>query len=254
MKKLACIILLVLSPLIAFGQAAPAAAAAAAPTAPKKNTLSTYRVWVKDGHSAAFKAAVAAHAQKYHTGNWKWRVNEVLTGPDGGAYQITEGPNSWTDIEGRGDLGAEHTKDYETNIMPHVEKSSPDSYVTYQESASTTAAANWSNKSAITHFYYKPGRGPATLELLKSYKKSWEKQGVNVVVWSAYASGEPQYIGVRRFKNGFLDLDAGGPSMRKAFDDANGEGAFDKAQEELNRCIDHTVSEFIEFKPELSSK
>ena len=251
MKKLSCIILLMLSPLIAFAQAAPAATA---PAAPKKNTITTYRVWVKNGHEAAFKAAMAAHAQKFHTGSWKWRVNEVLSGPDGGAYQVVEGPNSWTDLEGRGDLGAEHTKDYENNLQPHIEKSSPESYMTYQESASTTAATNWSNKSAITHFYYKPGRGPATLEVIKTYKKSWEKQGFNIVVWSPHASGEPQYVIVRRYKNGFKDLDESGPSMRQAFDDANGAGSFDKTQDEIARDIDHTVSEMIEFKPDLSSK
>jgi hypothetical protein len=252
MKRFNCIILLMLSPLIAFAQAAPVAVAA--PAAPKKNTITTHRVWVKSGHEAAFKAALAAHAQKYHTGSWKWRVSDVVSGPDSGSFQIVEGPNSWTDLESRGDLGAEHSKDYQNNVQPHIEKSGPRSYMTYQESASTTGAANWSTKSAITHFYFKPGRGPATLEVIKSYKKSWEKQGINIVVWAPYSSGEPQYTIVRRFKNGFKDLDDNGPSMRQAFEDANGAGSFDKVQDEINRCVDHTVSEMIEFNGELSSK
>ena len=254
MKKFACSLLLLLCPLIAFAQAAAAApATAAAPAAPKKNTITTYRIWAKDGQSAALKAALTAHAQKYHTGNWKWRVNDVISGPDSGSFQIVEGPNTWTDLEGRGDLGAEHMKDSD-NLMSHVEKSSARSYMTFVEEASTTASTNWSNKSAITHYYSKPGRGPATLEILKSLKKYWEKQGYNVVVWSAYASGEPQYATVRRFKDGWKDLDLNNPTMREVFEGAYGAGSYDKLLDELNRCVDHTVSEMIEFQPALSSK
>ncbi len=29
-----------------------------------------------------FEKALAAHAQKYHTGDWKWRVYEIQSGPD----------------------------------------------------------------------------------------------------------------------------------------------------------------------------
>lgn len=249
MKKLVAGILAMLLPLGVFAQATAAPAAA-----PKKNTINVYRVIPKDGHAEAIEKALAAHAQKFHSGNWKWRVSAILTGPDGGGYQITEGPNSWTDIEGRGDLGAEHTKEYDANVLPHVERSSPEMYVTYVESASTVAAAAWSTKSVIIHLYYKPGRGPATLELLKAYKKAWEKAGQNYVVWTTASSGEPQYIVVRRLKEGFKDFDMSSPSMRDTFDAANGAGAFDKANEEASRSLDRTVAEMIEFKPELSSK
>lgn len=250
MKKIVCSIIMLLCPLFVFAQAA----APAAPAAPKKNTISVYRVFAKDGHTQELKAAITAHALKFHTGSWKWRVSEVLTGPDGGAFQITEGPNSWTDEEGRGDLGAEHGKDYDLNITPHVEKSTPASYLTYQQEASSTAADNWSNKSVITHYYLKPGRGPAMYALLKGFKPVYEKLGGNVVIWSSFASGEPQYVQVRRLKNGFKDFDADGPSWRKVMEEVNGAGSADRANDEIARNVGHIVNEMIEFKPELSSK
>lgn len=251
MKKLAYLILLLALPILAPAQEAKKDAA---PAAPKKNTISTYRIFAKDGHDAALKAALAAHAQKFHTGSWKWRVSDVLTGPDMGSYQITEGPNSWTDLEGRGDLGPEHTKDYDTNLLPHIEKSTPESYLTYQEELSTTAASNWSTKVVITHIYYKPGRGPATFAAIKTYKAVWEKLGYNFVVWSSFASGEPQYVVGRRLKNGFKDFDDNSPAMRQAYDDVNGAGSYDRVQDETARDVSHSVGEMIEFKPELSSK
>ena len=253
MKKFACSMLLLLCPLIAFAQATPAPAAAA-PAAPKKNTISTYRIWAKDGHDAALKAALAAHAQKFHSGNWKWRVSEVLTGPDGGAYMILEGPNSWTDIEGRGDLGPEHQKDYDTNITPHVEKSSPESYATYQESASTVAGGAFStNKVLITRLYPKPGRGNQAYANLKDWKKVWEKCGLNVVVWSSFYSGEPMFSVAGRLKNGFKDLDDS-TSFRKAADELFGAGGYDRMQETAALNIEKQVGEIIEFKADLSSK
>jgi hypothetical protein len=252
MKKLVSGILAMLLPLSVFAQAP--AQAPAAPAAPRKNTISTYRIFAKDGHAEALKAAIAAHAQKFHSGNWKWRVNEVLSGPDGGAYQIVEGPNSWTDIDDRGDLGAEHGKDYDMNITPHVDKSTPDTYLTYQASASTTAAANWSNKSVITHYYTKPGRGPALYAMLKAQKAVHEKLGNNVVIWMASSSGEPQYVVVRRLKNGLKDFDAGGATWREAYEAVYGNGAADRALEEIARNVDRIVGEMIEFKPAMSSK
>ncbi len=253
MKKFACSVLLLLCPMIAFAQPAPAAAAA--PAAPKKATINSYRVWPKDGHVDALKAALAAHAQKFHSGNWKWRVNEVLTGPDGGAYMIIEGPNSWTDIEGRGDLGPEHQKDYDTNITPHVEKSSPENYSTYEQSASTVASGAYStNKVLITRIFVKPGRSSQTLASLKEWKKVWEKMGMNVAVWHSFYSGESSYAIADRLKAGLKDLDDNTMSMRKTADEVLGSGGYDRMQEAIAQNTERTVTEIIEFKPELSSK
>ncbi len=252
MKKSACIILMMLFPLLAFTQEAKKEAPKT--EAPKKGTINSYRVFAKDGHDTALKAAIAAHAQKFHTGNWKWRVSEVLSGPDQGSYMILEGPNSWTDLDGRGDLGPEHMKDYETNITPHVEKSTPEQYATYQADGSTVAAGAYSTKTLIRRAFLKPGRGPQAFESMKSWKKVWEKRGVNVAVWSSFYSGEPCIIIAGRLKNGWKDLDEDIISTRKAADEVLGPGGYDKLLAEAALDTDHQVDEMIEFKPELSSK
>src|SRR3954470_8541508 len=115
MKKLFSIMLLCFSPLLLTADDAKT-------TTPKKRTISSYRIVPKDGHDSALKAAIAAHANAFHTGSWKWRVYQVLTGPETSSYMILEGPNSWTAIEGRGGLSPGGLKDYEDNILPHVEK------------------------------------------------------------------------------------------------------------------------------------
>jgi hypothetical protein len=223
--------------------------------APTKGTISTYRIFAKAGQQAALEAGIAAHVQKFHSTNWKWRVYEVLTGPDGGALMILEGPNSWTDLDSRGDLGAEHQKDYDTNIGAHVEKSTPEMYATYQADLSTAAAGAYSsNKTLISRVYPKPGRGAAYRATMESWKKVYEKRGTNVAVWSIFFSGEPGFMIATRLKNGWKDFDENTTSMRKSADEAGGPGTFDRLQEEAARNIDHTVGEMIEFKPDLSSK
>ncbi len=248
MNKIISITLLMLSPLLLVAEDAKT-------TGPKKGTIDTYMVVPKDGHETALKAALAAHAQKFHAGNWKWRVYQVLTGPHGDAYMILEGPNSWTDIEGRGDLGAEHQKDYETTILPHVEKSTPTVYATYVKDASTTDAAAFStNKVLVSYCYLRPGRGPHAHDDAKVWKKVYEKLGLSVVTWRTFYSGEPCYIFAGRLKAGFKDLDDESISFHKAADEVLGAGALDRLIESDAANYSHIVDEIIELKPELSSK
>lgn len=248
MKKLTCIALMLLVPMIGFAQDAKK-------EGPKKATISVERIIAKDGEDAALKAAIGAHAQKYHTGNWKWRVSEILTGPDAGGYQIVEGPNSWTHFEGRGDLGAEHLKDYETNIAAHTKKHLAAQYYTYKADLSTVAASDYSStKTLITRVFVKPGRSPAYMESLKTWKKVWEKRGANVAVWSLFYSGESCFIIAHRLKNGWKDLDEDTPHIRKVADEIGGPGTFDKLMEANVANIDRIVGEMIEFKADLSSK
>ena len=241
MKKLTCFMLALLFPLLAFAQSPP------------EKTLSVYRVWVKDGHTAAFEKALLAHAKQFHTGHWKWRVYQVMSGPDGGSYQINEGPNSWTTLDDRGDLSAAHTKHYETMITPHVAKSSPGQYFTYDDKLSTTGLGNFSTKAVISHVVVKPGRMLAYTNSLKTAKAVWEKLGRNVVIWRSFYSGQPRVIIVGRLKNGFKDFDTDNALFQDAYDAVNGAGSHEKYLEEVSRNVESTLGEIIEFQPALSS-
>ena len=56
-----------------------------------KNVLHATRVFPKREKIAEFEKALTAHVQKYHTGDWKWRVWHIESGPDAGGYMMTEG-------------------------------------------------------------------------------------------------------------------------------------------------------------------
>jgi hypothetical protein len=248
MKKFACLVIAMALPFAVSAQDQKKDAT------PKKTLMSTYRVEVKPGHETAFKAAIAAHAQKFHKGDHSWRVAEVMTGPEGGMYQLNEGPSSWTAYDDRGDLGAEHTKDYETNVQPHLEKTLPDALITFQEELSTVPMTQYSNKVLVRRFTVKPGRGTEVVDVLKRLKPVYEKKGISVAVWHSAWSGENTYILVVRLKNGLKDLDTDLLNTRKAVEEMYGANEYARIQQASADNYSKIVDEILEFKPELGSK
>ncbi len=85
----------------------------------QKPTVISYNRFVpKNDKVLEFESALKMHADKYHTGNWKWRVYDIQSGPDAGGYMIIEGPVTWDQLEKRGNLGKEHTDDFLKNVLP----------------------------------------------------------------------------------------------------------------------------------------
>lgn len=241
MKKLVLLMLLII--VVALAQAQD------------KATLSTHRIFPKPGKDSALKKAITAHAAKYHTGSWKWRVFSVLSGPDEGAYQINEGPNSWTELEGRNDISEEHTRDYETTVLPLVEKSVPELYLVYQRQLSSDSAVGPFKKALLRRYFPKPGKGARLMNYLTTWKKVYEKLGLRVAVWASFFSGEPQIVVAARLPQGWLDLEQSrSREMREAFDEFAGTGAYVRYLEDLDQYVGRTLEEMIEFLPDVSSK
>jgi hypothetical protein len=224
--------------------------------AQEKDILNSYRVMPKPGKDAALKKAITEHAAKYHTGNWKWRVFSVLSGPDEGTFQINEGPNSWTVLEGRKDISDEHTRDYETNVLPLVERSTPTLYVRFQKEVSSVDSTTGPFKKALLrHVFPKPGKAPRIMSYLSTWRKVWEKMAMKVVVWQSFYSGEPQIIIATRLPQGWVDLEQmKSKNMIEAYDGFAGAGAYDRFVEDNDLYVSKVVDEMIEFLPEASSK
>jgi hypothetical protein len=220
-----------------------------------KNVLSTSRSFPKQDKIAEFEKALAAHAQKYHTGDWKWRVWSIESGPDAGGYMITEGPNSWDQLDSRNDLSAEHTADWEKNVAPLTTERSEASYAEFQADLSTVQLTDYADKILMNHVIAKPGKINAIPEIIKKLKNAWQAGGEAVAVYQLVASGEPEYITVTRLKAGFKEMAAG---YRKPLKDryiaANGEGSFDTFLKDYSDAVEKRWSELLVFHPELSSK
>ncbi len=223
--------------------------------AQEKNVVHADRVFPKQDKVQAFEKALTAHAQKYHTGNWKWRVFTIESGPDAGAYHIVEGPNSWDDIDTRGDLGKAHSADYAMNIAPLLSDRGSTMYALYRADLSTVALTDYSNRIAINHLFPKPGYGADLEDGIKKLKKAWEAGGQTVAVYEASSSGPAQYTIVTRYKQGLKERNMGFRApMKDRFIKANGEKSWDEFIQLQRSAVDHSWSELLFYHPELSSK
>ena len=239
MKKF--FIVAMLFPLLGIGQA--------------KTILSSFRVFPKTDKIALFEKALAAHAQKYHSGDWKWRVWTVSSGPDYGAYMISEGPSDWATMDGRGDINTAHQDDWNNNVHPLITNRGTSVYASFEADLSTVQLTDYSDKIIINHITAKPGKPGAVRELMVKMKKVWSEGNESVAVYSEVASGDPGFLTVTRLKNGLKELATGyRKPINERFNAAHGGGSWDSYLKDYADAVERRWSELLEYKPTLSSK
>ncbi len=239
MRKL--FFLLMLTPLLSFSQT--------------KTVLNASRYFCKPDKAQAFEKAVGAHAQKYHTGDWHWRVWSIETGPDAGGYMITEGPSDWATIDGRGDISTEHMTDWNTNVAPLITNQYSSSYFEFETDLATVQLTDYADKIIINHMTPKPGKVVAVNELIKKMKKVWQASDESVAVYSLTASGDPGFITVTRLKNGLKELAKGyRKPIVERYNEVYGAGAWDMYLKDYADAVEKRWSELMVYKPKLSSK
>jgi hypothetical protein len=226
-----------------------------AQTAAVKNVISTHRVFPKIDKVLEFEKALANHAQKYHSGDSHWRVFEIQTGPDFGGFHITEGPKSWVSEDERGDLGAEHRLDWSKNVTIHLTERQSAGYSVYQDSLSTVALGDFSEKIQISHVYPKIGQSDHVVNMIKKMKKTWAASGVTVAVYAANASGPSQFTLTTRYKQGLKEktVDFRKP-FKATYEAVNGAGSYAQYQKDGAEFIDESWSELLFMRKDLSSK
>lgn len=220
-----------------------------------KNIVSTNRVFPKVDKVLEFEKALTAHAQKYHTGDWKWRVFEIQTGRDAGGYQITEGPLSWDQIDGRGNLGVEHNNDWNKTVTIYLTDKSSNSFYAYQDSLSTAKLTDWSDKIAITHWVQKVGYGNKVRENIRKMKAAWETGGETIAVYTASSSGPAEYTMVYRYKQGLKERNSGfRTDFKDRYEAVHGEDSFEGFLGFLQNYLSEQWSEMLFYRADLSSK
>ena len=220
-----------------------------------KNVITAHRIFPKIDKVLEFEKALAAHAQKYHTGDVKWRVFAIQSGPDAGGYHITEGPNSWEGLDTRGNLGEEHNVDWNKNVAMYLTERQSVGYSVYIDSLSTVALGDYSDKINIAHVYPKIGQGDNVVNMIKRLKKTWAASGVTVAVYVANSSGPAQYTLVTRYKQGLKEkADDFRKPFKTRFEAANGEGSLAQYSKDAAEFVDQNWSELLFIRKDLSSK
>jgi hypothetical protein len=220
-----------------------------------KNIVNANRLFPKVDKVLEFEKALATHAQKYHTGDWKWRVFEIQSGPDAGGYHITEGPASWEAIDGRGDLGAEHNNDWNKSIAIYLTDKGSSMYSAYQDTLSTVALTDWADKINITHIFPKIGWGNKVREIIANSKPAWKAGGESIAVYQSSSSGPAQYTIVTRYKQGLKEraMDFRKP-FKERYEAVHGADSFDDYLEVYRTYVSDVWSELLFYRADLSSK
>lgn len=221
----------------------------------KKNVVNVERYFPKVDKVLEFEKALTAHIQKYHTANWKWKIYSIDSGPDAGGYQVVEGPNTWDEIDKRGDLGMAHLTDWNKNVAIYLTDKYSSAYVVYNEELSTIPLTEFSDKIAVTHVFPKIGCGDKVEDAIKSLKKAWQAGTQTVAVYESSSSGPAQYSLVTRYKQGLKEKESGfRKPFKERFETANGEGSYDKFEESIKANTDNVWSEMLSLRRDLSSK
>lgn len=220
-----------------------------------KNVVTTHRVFPKIDKVQEFEKALSAHSKKYHSGDFSWRVYEIQSGPDIGGFQITEGPNSWEGLDSRGNLGEEHTMDWNKNIAVYLTDRQSVTYSVYDESLSTVALGDFSDKIQITHVYPKIGMFLKVKSTIQRLKAAWAAEGATVAVYTTNASGPSQFALVTRYKQGLKEKAEG---FHKPFigiyEGIYGDGSYSEFLNDTYMYSSDVWSELLFFRKDLGSK
>jgi hypothetical protein len=220
-----------------------------------KNVITNHRVFPKVDKVLEFEKAVAAHAKKYHTGDAKWRVFEIQSGPDFGGYQLTEGPTSWEALDTRGNLGDEHNTDWNKSVTIYLTDKQSALYSVYQDSLSTVALGDFSDKINITHVFPKIGWNNKIISVIKKLKAAWTAEGSTVAVYASSSSGPTQYALVTRYKQGLKEKATGfRKPFKTTYEAVHGEGSFEDYLDEIRQYANEAWSELLFMRADLSSK
>ena len=220
-----------------------------------KNVASTFRVFPKVDKASAFEKAFIAHAQTFHTGDWKWRVFEIQSGPDATGFHVVEGPLSWETFDKRADLGAAHTADWNNNVMPNTSERGTANFSVFQEDMSTVKLTDYADKIMIVHVIPKPGMTTALDDMTKKMKAVWTAGNESVAVYRSIASGDPSLVYVSRLKEGLKELDAGfRKPMPERYAAVNGANSWAGYLKDYSNIVEKRWSELLFYRADLSSK
>ncbi len=220
-----------------------------------KNVISTNRVFPKVDKQLEFEKALGTHSQKHHTGDVKWRVFQIQSGPDAGGYHIVEGPKSWESEDSRGDINEAHNNDWHKGVTPFLTDKGSSGYSVYIDSLSTVAIGDYSDKVQVTHIYPKMGSSYRVATLLKNLKVAWAADGSTVAVYESNGSGNAQFAIARRYKQGLKEKEAGfRKPLGETYEKIHGKGSWAIYGDIAKEHIDDQWSELLFYRADLSSK
>ncbi|MEO5984568.1 MAG: hypothetical protein ABIP80_03625 [Ferruginibacter sp.] len=218
--------------------------------------------WVKPkiGMNSAFENAWKNHISKFHNGDDKRMVFEIVSGDRAGYYQFVKGPMSYSDMDTEKPNQSAHDMDYEKNVASKVSEESGNYYYQYLDSLTLNPGVQ-ADKSVVTINSIKNGKmGDYRDEIKKGVMVS---RTLNVPVnnhrYQLIAAGSnPVMVSVYNLKDGFKQLDQDyfkmAPNFRDNYITTYGFNNWEKRTDLFDDIIVKTETFLRKRRADLSSK
>jgi hypothetical protein len=225
-----------------------------------KTLYSVSYVKPKIGMTSAFENAWKAHVAKYHNGDDKRIVFEILSGDMAGYYAFVEGPMSYADMDTEKPGQAGHDMDYEKTVAVTIGEETGIDYYQYMDSLSVNANVT-ADKSTVTFTHIKNGRMGDYRDELKRWTDVVSKLNLpfNGYRYQKMNAGtSPVMVNVYNLKDGFKQLEAGYfkdvPNIRDAYIAKYGFASWQKRLDLMSEIVVKTEVVMRKRRADLSSK
>ena len=186
-----------------------------------KNMYSVGLMQPKIGQTQAFEAAWKAHLIKYHNGESKRQVFEIVSGDNAGYYQLVDGPIGFADMDKETPDSKTHDLDIYSTISPKIAVEKMGNTYRWVDTLSHNYSEVTASKYMQTNYYVKPGMMP---DFMKEMRRSVliNEEIKNPSSYRAYvltyAGSKPVLVIRTALKDGFKQLEPGYlPSTTAAF-------------------------------------
>ena len=229
-----------------------------------KNLYSVGLLQPKIGQTQAFESAWKTHLTKYHNGESKRQVFEIVSGDYTGFYQLAEGPLGYADMDIDMPDAKAHDLDISSGISPKVATEKFGNTYRWLDTLSYNYSDVTASKYIQTNYHVKPGRMP---EFMKEIRRSVIINGEikNPSSTRAYVltypGSKPVLVIRTALKDGFKQLEPGySPPTTDAFKAAYinkfGQSEWDKMRSSgtsIYNLINEMETMPVKHRPDLSS-
>ncbi len=178
----------------------------------------------------------------------------ITTGPNTGKYLTATCGMTWKEMDGQDAFDQRDQADREKTLVPTI-ASTEMSYYVYRPELSSAGApdAKEAKMMTVVHYFLKPAGVPQFNESLKRINAAIAQAkwpGKPIRVYSLVSGGVGPHYVIVTDRNGYADMQGPEQPLMDVLKQVYGND--DKTLQNLREAMDHTMSELMEYRADLS--
>ncbi len=182
------------------------------------------------------------------------QVWAITTGPNTGKYLTATCGMTWKDMDGQDAFDQRDAADREKTLSPTIASNVASYYVFRPELSSAGAPDDKPTKlMTVVHYYLKPSgivQFNDSLKRLNAAVAQAKWPGKPIRVYSLVSGGQGPEVVIVTDRNGYADMQGPEQSLMDVLKQVYGND--DKTIQNLRDAMDHTMSELMEYRADLT--